>query len=683
MKKLFSLVIVIALVAGLLSGCSLAEKPYSNYTEVCDTSGYYPADISLLLALTNFSVGSYGTIYGSFEGSVCKFLDTGELRITYADTIGFSAPYFYDGYIYAVFSGCLYQIDSSIKGTITQIGENMDGTGANCVAVNDSFALITLHHYDENGKFSIKLMRVDLATGKATELALGSDQRIYCSAGGVMYVYTKEVIDREEVYSLYEIPAEGKSIYICDMTDVGAIPRFVLEEGVFYYADQMGDLCAKSLITGDTSTCVSGAGIYDMGQFSETGMTFSNGNIIYYNANTCEIESAYVPELGFSNKKVITIVAPEDISMSHINLSKLSTYTDVTVKYSTLSNDNMSLKILAGDSDVDIYFISATTARTLLDKNIYTPIESEIITAFNNSCFDYIAEACLSENGDIALVPISSSVHAVVYPFEAAQEVGFAKEDLLYYDSFIQLARNHGSDRIPFQSGEVIYEDMHAQYTEYYCDLENGEFDYTTDLYKTFYKEMLSYSDYDIWEHDIFVHPSFYIDERHPDVKWPYDAPDNYSDITLFSAGLYEYYWRVERCPDFFEAWGAVPIPKLSEQVKGNYVSVEFAYINPYSKNKEAAVEVLEAIAQNHMELRNGMTVYSFLLEDKTDYADDYHPQSQVFSDFYDIAANGFIFDYYMNYTHRNDKKQFGKGLITVDEAVEMYQREVEIWLNE
>lgn len=682
MKNLFSLIIAVVLVAGLTTSCTLAgDKPFSNYTEVCNTESYYERPLSLPVGFQNFSMGKYMEFYASYNGSICKFTDAGELRITYEDTLGFSAPYYYDGYIYAVSNGCLYQINSGLKGGMTQIGERMDGTGANCVVVNDSFALITLHHYNENNKFSLKLMRVDLGTGEATELDLGTEQRLYCSAGGVMYVYTKEVVDREEVYSLYEIPVEGEPIYICDMTDVGAVAKFVLEDGVFYYGGTNGDLCAKSLITGDITTCVYGVGIFDMGQYMETGMAFYQGNIIYYNANTGCIESIFVPNFGFSDKKVITIAAPEDISVSHINLSELAKYTDVEINYITISQSEMLLKIMAGDTDVDIYLVTGKTARILLEKNIYTPLESETIADFNDSCFDYIADYCLADTGDIGLMPVSSYVPAIVYPLEAADEVGFTKDDLRYFDDFMEFVRNHGSTRNPFQAGTVIFDNLHTQYTEYYCDMKNGKFDYTTDLYRSFYCEPELSDKKDDQETMLFKSPMLYIDERHPEAN-PKSLidPNHFSDITLLCAGLYNYSDYAENCPTFFTEWGAAPMPSISEQATGNFVDVEFAYINPHIESKESAIEVLEVISQNLMNIRGGQALYSFILEDKTAYAKDYHPESQVFNDYFDIAKKGFIFSYYWEPTIRD---KYFEGILTADEALESYQRQVEIWLNE
>lgn len=673
---------VFVLAVGILSGCNVGDKPFSNYAEVCDTESYYARNFSLPVEFFNFSFGKYLNIYAAYNGNICKFYDSGELRTAYENTYGFSAPYYFDEYIYAMSAdGYLYKIHNN-SGEMSAVSEKIDGYSANCIVVNGDFALITMHTANDSGRFKIQLMRVDLASGEATELDLGTDQRLYCSAGGVMYVYTKEVIDRKEVYSLYEIPTEGKPIYICDMTDIGATPRFVLENGVFYYADQMGDLCGRSLTDGEISICVPDAGIYGMGEYAESGMAFSDGNIFYYNANTASIESAYILDFGIGYKSLVKICAPYKESVSHISTEALARYTDANLSYTYLSEDEIALKILAGDDDADVYFISASLAGKLLDKNIYTPIESDIIKDFNESCFDYINEACFAKNGDMALMPISNYVYGIVYPIVSFEEADVTEEELLYYEYLMDCVRNKSADKHAFQFGNVIYDSLLMQYAEYYCDFENGEFDFTSDIFKGFFTELCTYyPDYDSWEPYGFTHPLTYDPEVDPELIGKEESAQYSDDLTFMSISFYNYYYYAIYCPTFFEEWRAIPMPRLSQDVTANYVELEFAIINPYSKNKEAAEKLLEDIATNYMSVRGGQAVYSFLLEDRSAYSSDYHPESQVFNDFYDIAKDGFIFCYEIDSAVICDN--YSRGLISAEEALEELQRQVNISLNE
>ena len=72
----------------------------------------------------------------------------------------------------------------------------------------------------------------------------------------------------------------------------------------------------------------------------------------------------------------------------------LSEKTGVKISVTDYMTDEFLIKILAEDSDVDIYLIRSTDILQLSEKGIYYPLESKIISDFNDSCFDYISEYC-------------------------------------------------------------------------------------------------------------------------------------------------------------------------------------------------------------------------------------------------------------------------------------------------
>ena len=55
---------------------------------------------------------------------------------------------------------------------------------------------------------------------------------------------------------------------------------------------------------------------------------------------------------------------------------------------------------------------------------------------------------------------------------------------------------------------------------------------------------------------------------------------------------------------------------------------------------------------------------------------------SDVFRDIHGIAENGFILDFSAPSQH-SDVEEYQNGRATLDEAIKMYQREVDIWLKE
>ena len=125
--------------------------------------------------------------------------------------------------------------------------------------------------------------------------------------------------------------------------------------------------------------------------------------------------------------------------------------------------------------------------------------------------------------------------------------------------------------------------------------------------------------------------------------------------------------------------WCVMPIPRISEKVDANYVNPTYAIINPFSKHKDEALKFLEYISSDYF---NTQSSYSFIVEDKSVYPERYMTDSDIFSDVHSIYENGFLQTHFLSST-RNDIDEYQNGRITLDEAIAMYQREVEIWLNE
>ena len=90
---------------------------------------------------------------------------------------------------------------------------------------------------------------------------------------------------------------------------------------------------------------------------------------------------------------------------------------------------------------------------------------------------------------------------------------------------------------------------------------------------------------------------------------------------------------------------------------------------------------MLEELAANYFDYL-GVYKCTYLFEDESCYPENYLPESQLFADIYNICKNGYISAYQVNTVH-GDIEEYQNGKITLDKAIEMYQREVDIWLNE
>lgn len=345
----------------------------------------------------------------------------------------------------------------------------------------------------------------------------------------------------------------------------------------------------------------------------------------------------------------------------------------------TFFTDEIVLKILAGDSDIDIYLLNASSIRSLVERGIYLPIESDIVREFNDGCFGYLSEVAADEKGQTVAMPLVSSAAFVAYPIQAADELGFDEADIAYYDDFHSLVNNYNGERKAYAMGDTLMSLYGLQYEEYYCDFASKKFDYDTELYKNIY------SLYGGWRRTGqapvmtgFTHPSAL------GTSYSRLALDN--GKTLFTTvSSYENFISAST-PDSFvkvdfdiNGWRAVHIPRISEEVDADYVNVTFAFINPYSEKYDEAVKLLEYIAKNYFD---SISSYTFIRADKNEYPDTYMKDTQIFSDVYGICKNGFVSDYQL-LSARNDVDDFQNERSTLDEAIEAYSREVNMWLNE
>ena len=119
--------------------------------------------------------------------------------------------------------------------------------------------------------------------------------------------------------------------------------------------------------------------------------------------------------------------------------------------------------------------------------------------------------------------------------------------------------------------------------------------------------------------------------------------------------------------------------PNRIKQLENNIANLTCAVINPKSPNIEQAIKVLEAVAENPEDMINGNP---FLLKDKSLYGEKYYSNTRAFEDIYSIASECVLMNSGIGSSFP-DIDEYQNGRATLDEAIAMYQREVEMWLNE
>lgn len=680
MKRIFAFVSALALIISLFVGCSAPEKYATiGYSEMCDTSSYREKKLDPVeIGYTSFSLDKYYNVYTVADGLIRKFSLSNVLKDSFEGTEGLVAPCWYDDYIYAYHpDGRLVKISEDTK-AITDVTSSLPAGFALDVAIANDNAFVFLNIFSETQHMSFgELWQVSLTDGTASKIELKDAKAVYASEGG--YVYATTYNDGELTNNLYVIE-DGDAVLLCELEIASEIMSFVLENGNLYYPDADDTLCIKSL---NLATLEKDIIVANVNVFQRGAMRFKNGNLIYIDSATSTLSSAYVLQEETKPETALIINDPYKYEWTEngvFNYSTLSSLSGIKCKAKNNIDDNVLLKIMAGDTDVDIYLLNYETVRKLVDKGIYLPIDSDIINTFNEGCFDYVYNCSYTDEGEMILMPVSADYPAIIYPQAAVDELGFTEDDLLYYDSFIEVVENNfGGKRKAFTTGSMLFYELEFQYNTYYCDFDAKRADYMTDEYKKLYSTLDGWQRYGDPTGNIPIVPPYFVNK-----VMNLELLKDRSNVLLFNSYFSSAYDDVidrTNGQNDVSGWRAAPIPRITDKVTSNRAMVYFAYVNPYSTRKDEALKVLETIAENYYKCI-ASSRYPLIRKDISEYPERYHPDSELFKDFYDIAQNGAVFRIGSGGFH-NDIEEYQNGRATLEEAIAMYQREVEIWLNE
>ena len=348
-------------------------------------------------------------------------------------------------------------------------------------------------------------------------------------------------------------------------------------------------------------------------------------------------------------------------------------------------------ELMAGNPAVDIYLFpySWPLTQRIKELGLYEPLnDSEIISGYLGKCFGYIQTAATNDNGDIWMVPVEESCGGTWYIPENMEKFGVSPEELCTLDSYIGvLERIH--DKLDgyhyFNNANTFMELCDAQYDAYYNDYETGEINFDTELYRNMAE--FFWPNWDRYGSAQANHPLFFkLEQLIGNVKQTWKTPDFDRDKVIFKTIVMnqhlvsEVQMGSEEFRGLLEGWRVLPFPKFASESEKNLVGLTYAYINPYSKQKAAAIEYLETVLDNQVQL---VKAVSFFREDMEYYEPYYNTSLPAFQDIYDIHKNsdvmcGYSWDLYTDYI-----TDYQRGLITFDEAIERRQRKAVTGLYE
>lgn len=524
--------------------------------------------------------------------------------------------------------------------------------------------------------FGEKVYTVDLSTGELKDIELAN---VICQSysNDALFYYAC----RDGQYSLNVFDREANALKtVKNIDNIGYIYSFaVIGDEMIYLSAEDSRLSKLNLNSGKDTTEAERVLILRNSDFE----VYKN-SLIYLNRTDMSIvrcgknggTATADEKLAQFNGEELVIANHGGLSVFPIDRADLASETGIsaTVYELPMYDEEIKLKLLAGDSDVDI-FIFSSARRTGIDirrMGCYVPLTDEAILNKREQYFDWIKDYTVSDNGEVWCVPIYASTYATFYVPDNLKALGIEPEELASFDGYFSaLEKVKAQDRYKFYGSTLDFADvMNESY-----NVNHSYFDYDNELYRNMFERI--YSGWLIRSNPVEgtdEHPLFNniagSEERHDKIK---------SDNMAFMINSSELFLNKLENPN---DWRAMPLLALSSSDGKNPATVEYAIINPFSKKKEAAEAYLGYITENNLEYIKSK---SFIFKDRSLYGDYAGATASCFDGLYELFENGAVYELVISIApgFRRDEIAYQNGEMTLDEYIANLERVSEMSASE
>ena len=226
-------------------------------------------------------------------------------------------------------------------------------------------------------------------------------------------------------------------------------------------------------------------------------LTSKFGKIFYGTVNNVEAQilekdsRVFAYQKGFLfylTKEGVERIGIDDLIRGNTPIRMLLPYENMREPYDNgyliektiLGPENYALKVLAQDSDFDMYLLESREdiSYNIKEKGAFYALnEVEGVQEYLDACFPYIKEVATNEEGDIWMIPVEPSITSLLYykEYNEKENVDLSSMDFLEFLSFVEEVETKESEKGSI-SMYMLVENMFFQYLSVYDSFDTDEF---------------------------------------------------------------------------------------------------------------------------------------------------------------------------------------------------------------
>jgi hypothetical protein len=526
-----------------------------------------------------------------------------------------------------------------------------------------------------------KLLKVSLESGEYEYLDINNIITMCESDNQYIYLYTH----RNDSFQIDVYDTSSESIvYSLDVEKLGYVFSMgVFGADIFYISADSAGVCRYNVKSGETRCLIPEVIVVGQSDFDVCGRYLVVLNRINWTISTVDTVSGKVSNsnntsVGVENDAEVLIGAVDLYSIP-VPLKDISENSGIQINTMISPdagnfefNEELLMKLMAGDPEVDIFVLSTTEpySKKIANDGVCYPLNcSEKIVDENNAFFENISNRFKTSSGAIWGIPLNSYMEIMVASKENMEKNNISSEIFDDYQTFIYTLKNIDNKGGIFVDG---YDYGFALISDY---ITNKHTDFGIEIFKDFFENI--WGGWKLYYPDGFANNP-YLGEAEDRTITAYenkaliDASTTLFHMVAANELLFNDGWS-----DDFNIYGLPLLDKTDKQCISLH---QVAVINPYSKNKDNAVKVLETISDYLHDNGSLGVVY----KDRSRYSSIIDTESKLFNSLYNLTEEALVTVHGItNDVIINEVEAYQNGDIDLDTAISSIQRKEDIYLNE